>query len=439
MEKEKLFETLVRWNYWGKRSFENFRPRHVLDNILPYIDEPFPVVLIGIRRSGKSSLLSLTMRRLIDRGVSPEQLLLINFEEPLFSSHLSIEFLEQLIAVYREKINPDKKIFFFLDEIQNFPDWEKWVRREADLKEHKIFLTGSSARLLSSEISSLLTGRHYSFMVTPLSFREFLEWQNIPNDSEIEIIENTSLIRNSFVEYLKWGGFPETILLDSDEKKHKILHQYFDDILFRDIVLRYQIRDVKLLQTIAEYYMTNLSSLHSFNRIKNIFTTSLDNVRRYSTFLEESQLIFFLNKFSFKLSEQQRSSRKGYVSDTGIRNAISFTFTQDIGKLVENCVANQLKFSAADLFYFGNGSECDFIVKQSGKFFPIQITYSNLSDTKLRNREYQGLISAMKYMNQTTGLLLTDDQEKEERIENFCIQIKPVWKFLLKSDKLNLT
>lgn len=438
MEKEKLFETLVRWNYWGKRSLEDFRSRDVFTEIQPFLDEPFPIVLIGIRRSGKSSLLSLVMRHLIHRGVSPGQLLLINFEEPLFSSHLSIEFLEQLIAIYREKINPDKKIFFFLDEIQNLPDWEKWIRREADLKEHKIFLTGSSAKLLSSEISSLLTGRYYSFVVNPLSFREFLDWQKVPFDTEIEITENKSLIRRSFSDYIEWGGFPETVLSDSNDKKHKILHQYFDDILFRDIVMRYQIRDVKLLQSIAEYYMTNLASLHSFNRIKNIFATSLDNVRRYSTFLEESQLIFFLNKFSYKLSEQQRANRKGYVADTGIRNAISFTFTKDIGKLVENCVASQLKYRSNDLYYFGNGSECDFIVKQSGKFIPIQITHSDLSDAKLKNREYQGLIAAMMQLNQKTGLLLTDDLDREERIEDFFIQIKPVWKFLLKSDQLNL-
>lgn len=431
MEKETLFETLVRWNYWGQRSFEGLRSRYLLDQIFPYFNEPYPVVLIGVRRSGKSSLLSLIMRQLMDRGISSSQLLFINFEEPLFSPQLSIQFLEQLISLYREKINPDKKIYFFLDEIQNLPEWEKWVRRETELKEHKIFITGSSAKLLSSEISTLLTGRHYTFKVHPLSFKELLSWQGISHGSEIEIIENKPNIRKTFMDYLEWGGFPEIVLSDSNEKRNKILHQYFDDILFRDIVLRYQIRDVKLLQGITEYYMTNLSSLHSFNRIRNLFNTSLDNVRRYSAFLEEAQIIFFLNKFSFKLGEQKRSNRKGYVIDTGLRNVISFRFSQDIGKLVENAIACHLKESASELFYFGNGSECDFIVKQHGSFIPIQVCYGDLSDEKIKNREYSGLIAAMNHLGQKESVLFTDDLEHDEQINGFTIQLKPVWKFLL--------
>ena len=152
MDKNLLFEILVRWNSWGHKPSTRLHARELLPQIVQYLDEPSPIVLTGVRRSGKSSLLALLMQHLLELGVSPTQLLLINFEEPLFSSDLSIKFLEQLIALYREKVNPDKKIYFFLDEIQNLPNWEKWVRREADLKEHKIFLTGSSAKLLSSEI-----------------------------------------------------------------------------------------------------------------------------------------------------------------------------------------------------------------------------------------------------------------------------------------------
>lgn len=429
MNKDTLFESLVRWNYWGKRPFEELQPRKLMDELVLYLNEPFPIVLIGVRRSGKSSLLSLMMKYLVDNGIAPSQLLLINFEEPIFSSQLSIEFLEQLIALYREKINPNKMIYFFLDEIQNLPNWEKWVRREADLKEHKIFLTGSSAKLLSSEIATLLTGRHYTFVLCPLSFKEVLCWKGISHKNEIEQVENKAIIRNAFLEYLQWGGFPEIVALDNVEKRNKILHQYFDDILFRDIVVRYQIRDVKLLQGVAEYYMTNLASLHSFNRIRNIFKTSLDNIRRYTAFLEESQLIFPITKFSYKLSEQQRANRKIYIADTGIRNAISFRFSQDLGKLVENVVALQLRNQYKELYYFGNGAECDFIFKRGREFIPLQVSYSDLSDETLKKRELQGLLSAMAHLKQHEGILLTDDFEHEELIENLRIQMLPVWKF----------
>jgi hypothetical protein len=431
MEKTILFEILLRWNYWGKRSLEELQSRLLLPQIIPYIHEPFPIVLSGVRRSGKSSIFTLLMRHLVENGISPMQLLLVNFEEPLFAPHLSITFFEEVIALYREKINPDKKIFFFLDEIQNLPEWEKWVRREADLKENKIFLTGSSAKLLSSEIVTLLTGRHFTFMIPPLSFKEYLNWQGLAPQSEIEQIENKALIRKAFSGYLEWGGFPQVVLADSEEKRSKILHHYFDDILFHDIVLRHEVRDVKLLQSVAEYYMTNMATPYAFNRIRNVFDTSIDNVRRYTDFLEEAQLIFSLQKFSYKTGERQKANRKVYVADAGLRNAISFRFSQDLGRLAENVVALHLLRQTRELFYFGDGSECDFIIKQNRKFFPVQVSYSDLSDEKTKARAFQGLLAALKQLKQKEGLLLTDDVERVEQLGNLRIRLQPVWKFLL--------
>ncbi len=154
-------------------------------------------------------------------------------------------------------------------------------------------------------------------------------------------------------------------------------------------------------------------------------------MRRYTNFLEEAQLVFSLEKFSYKTSERQKANRKVYVADTGLRNAISFRFSQDLGRLAENVVALHLHHQARELFYFGNGSECDFIVKQNGKFLPVQVSYSNLSDDKLRAREINGLTTALKHLKQKEGLLLTDDVELEEHVEKFRIRLQPVWKFLL--------
>jgi len=431
MDQETLFESLVRWNFWGKKDFPLLKQREIMKDIISYVEEPFPVVLTGVRRSGKSSLFYLLMRHLLEKGINRSQILLVNFEEPLFSTYLSIPFLEKLIALYREKINPDKKIFFFLDEIQNLPDWQKWVRREADLKEHKIFLTGSSAKLLSSEISNLLTGRHYSFPILPLSFREFLMWQGIEYGTEIERIENKPIIRKAFSRYLQWGGFPEIMLVDSEGKKRKILYQYFDDIIFRDVVFRHQIRDVKLLQGIAQYYLTNAALLHSFNRVRNIFNTSLDNVRRYSNFLEESLLIFFLPRFSFKLSKQQKSNRKVYASDTGLRNVIGFRFSSDTGKLAENAAALHLLRKYEELYYFADTGECDFIAKKQNQFEAIQVCLDDLFDEKVRKREIQGLTSAMQVLGQNQGVIFTNGIEQKEQIGNMQILFRPLWKVLI--------
>jgi len=195
--------------------------------------------------------------------------------------------------------------------------------------------------------------------------------------------------------------------------------------------LRHQIRDVKLLQGVAEYYMTNMSALNAFNRIRNVFDTSIDNIRRYTSFLEDAQLIFSLEKFSYKLSARQKASRKIYVADTGLRNAISFRFSQDFGRLAENVVAGHLFRQSRELYYFGNGNECDFIVKQKSKFLPIQVCYSDLAEEKTKAREFAGLAAALKHLKQKEGLLLTDDVEREEQIENLRIRLQPVWKFLL--------
>jgi len=177
--------------------------------------------------------------------------------------------------------------------------------------------------------------------------------------------------------------------------------------------------------------MTNMAALQSFNRIRNVFSTSIDNVRRYTGFLEDAQMIFALNKFSYKLGEQQRVSRKLYVADTGLRNAISFRFSQDLGRLIENVVAQKLLSRGCKLHYFSNSGECDFICQQRGKWLPIQVSYSDLKNEKLKAREVQGLISALNHLKERDGLLLTDDVAGEERVKNMRIHIQPVWKFLL--------
>lgn len=430
-DKDTLFESLVRWNFWGGRRSPLLKMRNILNELKLYIEDPYPVVLTGIRRSGKSSLFYLLIQTLQEKGLDPKQCLFINFEEPLFGSELSIEFFESLIDLYKEKVNPNKKIYYFLDEIQNLPDWQKWVRREADLKEHKIFLTGSSAKLLSSEISHLLTGRYYSFHVFPLSFREILQWHGVACQTDIDQIKNRAKIRQIFKAYLKWGGFPEVVLTDIEEKKNKILYQYFDDILFRDIVYRYQIRDVPLLQNVAHYYLTNMSSLYSLNRISNVLNTSMDNVRRYTTFLKESHLIFSIPRFSFKLGEQKRNPKKAYIGDNGFHHGVGFQFSPNEGRLAENILALHFQSQLKSLFYFKNDGECDFVVQNEKQFNAFQVTMENLTDETVKKREVKGLIGALEKLGKNKGIILTDDLEKEESFQDRKIGYIPLWKYLI--------
>lgn len=431
MDKDNLFASLVRWNYWGDKPLPELKDREILRTIMKYEPDPLPVIITGVRRSGKSSLFSLIIQELFKSGINRNQILFLNFEEPQFSMDLSPLFLDELVALYRERVNPDKKIYFFLDEIQNLPDWQRWVRREADLKEHKVFVTGSSAKLLSGEIATLLTGRYITFQVFPLSFREILSWNNIQHSTEIEYTENRALIRNKLNEYFQWGGYPEVVLVESEERRKKILSQYLTDILYRDIVYRHQIRDVRLLEAIAHFYITNISSLHSYNRIRNLYNTSIDNIRRYSAFLEESFLVFFLKKFSFKLSNQQKTNRKVYAVDVGLRNQYGFRFSEDFGKLAENVVALTALRRADQVFYHTNQGECDFIIQQEQKFKPIQVCMDDLREEHIRSREMKGIISALRYLREHQGIILTDNHEGQEKIENLTISFVPLWKFLV--------
>ncbi|MBN2365366.1 MAG: ATP-binding protein [Calditrichaeota bacterium] len=434
MDKNALFETLVRWNYWGDKLLPVLEQRNLLTTILRNSTGHLPVVISGARRSGKSSLLLLLMKNLLDSGVDRSQFLYLNFEEPQFTTHLSPLFLDQLVTIYRERINPDKNIYFFLDEIQSLPDWQRWVRREADLKEHRIFLTGSSAKLLSGEIATLLTGRYLEYQLFPLSFQEILKWNRISYQTEVDWTVNKALIRNKLLEYLEWGGFPETVLTGDEEKRKKLLQQYLNDILYRDIVYRYQIRDVRLLEAIAYFYITNISAPHSYNRIRNIFDTSIDNIRRYSAYLEESFLLLMLNRFSFKVSIQQKSNRKVYVIDHGLRNQFGFRFSRDLGKLAENIVAVALYQKGDNLFYHVNEGECDFIVQREHDFSPFQVCMGNLEQEDVRRRELKGLLAAMQHLGKTEGTILTDDLEEMYKVDHRTIHFIPLWKFLIRNE-----
>lgn len=431
MDRESLFASMVRWNYWGSKPLPRLKSRDILSSILKFESENHPIVLTGVRRSGKSSLLLLIMSELLNRGVDRNQFLFLNFEEPQFSGHLSPVFLDELVALYRERVNPDKKIYFFLDEIQNLPDWQRWVRREADLKEHKIFLTGSSAKLMSGEISTLLTGRYFVFSIFPLSFREILSWKNIPFKTEVEYAENKARIQSQLREYLYLGGFPEVLLTEDEEKQKRILLQYFNDILYRDIVYRHQIRDVRLLEAVASFYITNISSLHSFNRIRNLFNTSIDNIRRYSAFLEESYLIFLLKKFSFKMGEQQKSNRKVYAIDCGLRNQVGFRFSSDLGKLAENAVFLHILRKSDRIFYYLHRGECDFIYQSESRFRAVQVCMNNLEERRVKERELKGLLTALEHLNEKEGIIVTENLEMEETVNGKIIHFIPLWKYLL--------
>ncbi|MHA1274334.1 MAG: ATP-binding protein [Promethearchaeota archaeon] len=420
MEESKILEVLYSWQeYFKKKELIN---RDLLDIIIKNLGKEI-IDIVGIRRSGKSSLLILLMRKL---KLKESQILYVNFEDPSFSNHLDMELIEKIWQIYRIKINQKEKPYIFFDEIQVVPNWEKWVKKIRDMELAYIFITGSSSRLMNKEYATSLTGRHISFTLFPLSYKEYLRFNGfkIPK-SEKEIIKNNIMLRKYFDEYLIKGGFPEIVIT----KNEYLLKNYFEDILYKDIILRHEIRNPNLLRRLAGYCLTNIAQSISLNSLKNIFKVSFDTIRSYIDYLEESQLIFLLPIFSYSLKVQEVNPKKIYCIDNGLRNTVSFKFSKDEGKLAENIVFLELKRREKEIFYWKNTQEVDFIVKNiDGSLLALNVSYTD----NIPEREIKGLIEFKNKFQQHVKelILLTKDTEKISK----GIKFIPIWKWLLENN-----
>jgi predicted AAA+ superfamily ATPase len=319
-----------------------------------------------------------------------------------------------------------------LDEVQNIPDWESWVRGRSETEDIKIFVTGSSSQMLSREIGTKLTGRNVSFEVYPLSFREFLRFNNLEITSDFEYSNKKSSVRKLFNDYLKYGGFPEVVLKDSDEDKQLLLKNYFEDMLYRDIVTRYEIRDVSNLRNLAVYLLTNVAKQTSITKLKNNFTISQDKTENYVSAIMESYLLFKLQMFSFSLKSSLRAGFKPYAVDTGLRNRIAFAFSDDLGWLVENVVFCHLKRQHEEVYYHLNGSETDFVVKEGMRITRrIQVWYGDFSETGIPDRELACFRKPLEGHEGAETLLVTNDYEHVIDTGASRVQCIPAVKFLM--------
>lgn len=431
MESARLLEILNSYNrFWTTGKIDAGVERDLLQKCLSQIDSKEIIVLKGVRRCGKSTLLAQVMKALLQRGVQPFQLLRVNLEEPLFTAEASVELLEQIYRTWRERVCPEGKGYLFLDEIQNIPGWEGWVRGRSDTEDIKIFVTGSSAQMLSREIGTKLTGRQISFEVYPLSFVEFLRFRGVEVQSELEYLTDKTLIRHHFLDYLKYGGFPEVVLKQTDSDRELLLKNYFEDILYRDIVTRHEIRDVANLRNLAIFLLTNNTKLTSVNKLKGNFSISQDKTENYLSAILESYLTFQLRKFSWSLKSVQRAGFKPYAIDTGMRNRVAFSFSADAGRLVENVVHNHLRRFHEEIYYATDGGETDFVVKEGMTITRrIQVWFEDTPQTQIPPRE----LVPFSHLDEEVAecLLLTNDLETEIEVGKLTVRCLPVVKYLL--------
>ena len=368
------------------------------------------------------------------KGVNKNNILIINFEDPRFTG-LDTKLLQQALDVYLETYKPEGEIYVFLDEVQEIPRWEKWVRTMQELGKANIIVSGSNSKLLSSELATVLTGRHLDMTVMPLSFAEFLKFKNLEITNELECIRNEIVLKSFLKEFLEFGSFPLVVL---GQDKESILLSYFDDVVNKDLIKRYKIRKTEEIKSLVKFYLSNVSSPVTFTSVGKFLNISTVSAERFSAYLETSYVVFFLKRFSFKVKQQEKSPRKVYAVDTGLANVVGFRFSDNFGKLAENMVFLELKrrsnFDPSMEIYYWKSlaqEEVDFVVKRNTNVTELIQVCWDIQDINTKKRETKVLLKAMYEFKLDSGLIITEDFEGEDNFGGKKIRYVILKKWLL--------
>lgn len=395
--------------------------RDILSEILSWFKDNRVIILTGIRRCGKSTILRQIMKQ-------KENYCYVNFEDERFLDFKAQDF-ESLNEILIE-IYGDPKIYFF-DEIQNVEKFETFVRRLQD-EGKKIVITGSNASLLSKEFGTRLTGRYKPFEVFPFSFAEYLNFKNIEIKKDWDYKTQKRVeVKKAFNEYIEKGGFPE--YLKTNDKGY--IKDIFENILYKDVIARYSIKKQKIIKELINILATNISSTFTYNSIKKILHLGNSiTVKEYIFYLSNSYFFFELPKFDFSLRKSLTAPKKIYLIDTAFNQIAGFNFSQNTGKNLENVVFIELKRRKKEVYYFAEKGECDFVIKDVAKIIQvIQVCY-NL-DKENKDREVNGLVEALNKFKIEEGCIITLDQEDEFEQGGKKVKVIPIWKWLL--EKMN--
>lgn len=435
MNKETLKEAIVSQKeiFLGKK---NLFQRDILEGFYEKFHKVEEVLVItGVRRCGKSSLMKLIWDKYKKReNLTDEQFLYINFEDERLLDFDKDDF-SKLIEAYLELYDPDgkKKIFLFLDEIQNVSFWEKWINRTYEEGKYKIFITGSNATLLSSELATSLTGRNIPITLCPLSFHEYLVHYKKYKLTKTSFYkqEEKKEIKKIFEEYLLFGGMPAFIKTQSVE----LIQEYFKDIISRDIVNRYRIKYKREINELAHLLLSNLGQIQSLKNIsKGVEIKNINTIKNYLQYLEDSFLFQHLPIFSYSYKKQIYNPDKYYTVDIAFFHNIAFKNSENSGAIYENVVFSELKRNLQnEVFYYKTkkGFEVDFAVKQKNKIEQlIQVCYE-FTSAKTELREERALLEAMSELNIKEGIILNREAEKTEERDGKKIHYIPLWKWLL--------
>jgi predicted AAA+ superfamily ATPase len=376
-------------------------PREILDKI-PNASG-FASIITGLRRSGKS-----TIQLQFKNEYFPNEGLFLNFEDPRLAG-IEIKDFERL---HNEIVERKSKVLFF-DEIQIVKGWEIYVNQLLR-EDYYVIITGSNASLLSKELGTHLTGRHFSTELFPFSYLEFLAFMEFENNE------------NSFCEYLKKGGMPDYLRTGIDTYLNNLL----DDILIRDVAIRFGLRDVNSLRQLAVYLISNIGTLVSANSLSGMFgikssTTFLD----YFSYFKDVYLIDFVPKFDYSIKKQIRNPQKIYCIDLGIYHQNKITFSPNDGHILENAVYLHLRRKSKEIYYYQSNGECDFVVAKNGVPTELYQVCFEINSMNI-DREANGLFEAMDYFKINNATIITQNQSDTYTKDNLTINVIPAWQWM---------
>jgi len=430
MEKDKLKELIIE----HKERFltrTTLVHREIQGDIDKFLKHKEVILITGIRRAGKSSLMRLLSADMIKKyGVQRDNILYLNFEDERFTE-FNVKDFEQVYELFLEIYHPEGKNYFFLDEVQNVKGWERWVNRLYEFEGVKVFATGSNATMLSPEISTALTGRNRQLVVYPFSFYEFLSLKKYPLDKEsFYLREKRVAIKKLFKEYLRLGSFPEVLKIGDAT----LLEQYCKDIIYRDIIARYSIRNIKEIKELTLFLASNIGTVQSYKNLRDMIgVKSLNTIKNYLEILQSVFLFFRLELFSYSVKKQIYNPSKIYSIDQALSNSIAFKFSQNLGHIYENIVFVELLRRGFEIYYWKSKKdrEVDFLVKRGLKIEKAIQVSIRLTDRKTQKREIQGLLNASEELKVKDLVIITEDEEGEQTIGKSKIKIIPLWKYLL--------
>lgn len=416
-------QTIIQQNpHWSGKCYQHLQTREVYDRLLENLQTRHIQILTGIRRCGKSSLFRMLINELMQQ-TNPKAILMLNMDDPQYFEVWENPALFYSIINTAEKITGEKVEYLFLDEVQTVTKWEYFVKSTYDSEVFKkIFVTGSNSSFLNSEYSTLLSGRYLDNDVFPFSLKEIFADNGLTD--YLTVVKERATALRIIDNCLEWGCFPEIRLQKNAGTKSNLLKSYFDSIIMKDCVSRYQIDDITTFKKMLLYSISNAGAIFSYKSLGVAAGTNENTARRYINILNDSYIIQNVSNFAFSLKENVRNSHKIYVADTGLMNAASYRFFDNKGALFENFVFNELQKQNTEEITFANSNgECDFVIKNGFDYQAVQVCYELTPENS--GREFAGFKNVEKDIKLSRKTVITYNQEQQAG----DIEVVPIWKY----------